>query len=136
VNGPPPGLDPDRDRQSARNDQRVGAVYQVLRLVLAAPILFVVSFWRTLLWTAIVVASSIAVLLVIFVSPPAFSWNTLIVEVTLVVLGVLVTVLVAHAVLLTRPFPKPESTPLSKANHRLSEIAAGVHSAIDAGRRG
>ena len=54
---------------------------------------------------------------------------------TVVVLALLACVLVAHAVILTRPFPGPSRTPLRKENYRLGEIADAVHSAIEEGRR-
>lgn len=41
VNGPPSHLDPDEDRQSARDDHRVGAPDQLLHSLMAAPLIFV-----------------------------------------------------------------------------------------------
>jgi hypothetical protein len=55
--------------------------------------------------------------------------------VTVVVGLVLLTLIVVHVVLLTRPFPHPPPTQLKQENHRLGEIAAAIHSVIEAGRR-
>ena len=55
---------------------------------------------------------------------------------TLVILVLLIGVLIAHVVLLTRPFPRPKPTRLLQDYQRLGDLATAIHSAIDAGRRG
>jgi hypothetical protein len=50
-------------------------------------------------------------------------------------LVVLVALLIAQAVIMARPFPRPKPTPIRGDNRRLAEIAAAVHSAIEEGRR-
>jgi hypothetical protein len=52
-----------------------------------------------------------------------------------VVLVLLIAVVVTHAVLLTRPFPRPYPTRIREENHRLQDISAAIHSAIEAGRQ-
>jgi hypothetical protein len=53
---------------------------------------------------------------------------------TIVVLLLVITLLVAHVVILTRPVPRLSAIEQER-NYRLREIAANVHSAIEAGRR-
>jgi hypothetical protein len=132
---------PDWVRQRVRADHPTLATYLWLLLwyLVVLPLFFVLAFWRLLLPLAIFLVLCISAL----VLPRAFSWiaqmwppsPTFVVEVTVIGLALLVAVSVAHAVILTRPFPKPKSAELWKANHRLREIRAAAHSAIAAGRR-
>jgi prepilin signal peptidase PulO-like enzyme (type II secretory pathway) len=105
------------------------------------------NIWRFLARVAIYVALSIAALVGPYALQPAFSWvlhnwpwrqipATALTVLTLVVLVLLIGVLIAHAVLLTRPFPRPKPTRLLQDYHRLGDLAAAIHSAIEAGRRG
>jgi hypothetical protein len=143
VNGPP-DRDPDRDRQSVRAGTLIYLVYLVFRTVVALPVIFVMSFWRVLIWPAIALALFTAVFLVFVALPRAFPWPAekgmpnqgFLAGLTVVVLVLLVAVLVAHGVILTRRFPRPRPTPIKPENRRLDEIVEAVHSAIEAGRRG
>jgi hypothetical protein len=69
-------------------------------------------------------------------SPSALGLPVPLAVLTGVVLALLVAVVVAHAVILTRPFPRPKRMPLREENQRLGDIAVAVHSAIETGRRG